>query len=201
MIFKSGWDLDTKISNLRRFGEIGDALADILLDLINTMSNIETRLIKIQATTEKLEGSLNQLVGNNEDLRNTLAKLDEKIAEIWRKTSYIELVMGAVSESYLSWRFVEELRTSKTEIIRIERNHIIDNEEIDLIVETPNETYIAEIKVKPRISDIGALLAKTDLLTSKVGIEKKVVPVIIGVYIGKEVSNYARSKNVLVYKF
>lgn len=77
------------------------------------MSNIETRLIKIQATTEKLEGSLNQLMGNNEDLRNTLAKLGEKIAEIGRKTSYIELVIGAVSDSYLSWRFVEELRTSK----------------------------------------------------------------------------------------
>jgi len=77
----------------------GDALADILLDLINTMANIETRLIKIQATTEKLEGSLNQLVGNNEDLRNTLAKIDEKITEISKIISRIELAMDYLASS------------------------------------------------------------------------------------------------------
>ncbi len=45
------------------------------------------------------------------------------------------------------------------------------------------------------------LLAKADLYIARTGTSKKVIPVLVGVYVGREVEEYASKKNVLVYKY
>ncbi len=195
------WDLSVKIDSLKKFGEIGETLADILTYLTRILSNISNRLNSLEFTIKKMEGNIDQLMKSHEDIADILSKLSEDIAELRQRSSRMELTMGAITESYLSWRFLEKLERENMEIKHIERNLIINNEEIDLVVDTTDKVYIVEIKVKPRISDIGALLAKTELYTSKTRTSKEVIPVIIGVYIGRDLENYARKKNVKIYKF
>jgi hypothetical protein len=55
------------------------------------------------------------------------------------------------------------------------------------------------VKTRPKIADVGALLAKCDVAQQKLG--KPAIPVLTGVMIGREVETYARGKGVTIMKF
>ena len=62
------------------------------------------------------------------------------------------------------------------------------------------EVLIAvEAEAKPRHSDVGALLAKAELLRAKTG-HPHVEPVLASVYAGREVEAYAKQKGVKIIK-
>jgi predicted ATP-grasp superfamily ATP-dependent carboligase len=82
-------------------------------------------------------------------------------------------------------------------VLRRERN--VDLDGVDLLVETDRHVYVVEVKTRPKIADVGALLAKCDVAQQKLG--KPAIPVLTGVMIGREVETYARGKGVTIMKF
>ncbi|OYT27321.1 MAG: hypothetical protein B6V02_00040 [Thermoprotei archaeon ex4572_64] len=92
----------------------------------------------------------------------------------------------------------EELTIKGEKILKRRRGWIIENEEIDLLIETEKYVYVIEVKLQPKHSHIGELLSKVDLV-KKYFPEKDVKPILIGSLIGKEIVSYAVSKGVEVY--
>ncbi len=76
----------------------------------------------------------------------------------------------------------------------------INDTDIDLFIETDKTVYVIEVKVKPKHEDIGALLAKTDLVRKRYP-DKKVIPVLAGALVGREIEDYVREKKVVVYVY
>ena len=56
-----------------------------------------------------------------------------------------------------------------------------------------------EVKIRPRVEDVGALLAKAEVVRNALG--KEAVPVLTGAWIGDDVEKYARGMGVLVYSY
>ena len=120
-----------------------------------------------------------------------------------KRFSRLEETLGAMAESQYS-RYVwddlkEELKARGEAVIRRARNAKVDNVDIDLLVETDSRVYVVEVKIRPKVEDVGALLAKADVVKSALG--KEAVPILTGAWIGDEVEKYARSKGVLVYRY
>ncbi len=68
------------------------------------------------------------------------------------------------------------------------------------MVTTDRAAYVVEVKVRPTINDVGALLAKADVVREKLG--KPIVPILTGSYIGSEVEAYAKGKGgVRMYRY
>uniref|UniRef100_A0A7J3N033 DUF3782 domain-containing protein n=1 Tax=Ignisphaera aggregans TaxID=334771 RepID=A0A7J3N033_9CREN len=128
-----------------------------------------------------------------------------KIDELSRRVSNLELVVGALTESTYARYVYEDLEKDlvhrNKRILKKIRNARIDETEIDLVIETDTLVYVVEIKVKPRHEDIGALLAKIDLVKKSLYPNKDVVGVIAGALIGREIELYAKEKNVAVYTY
>ncbi|MEM4942822.1 MAG: hypothetical protein QXG46_05830, partial [Ignisphaera sp.] len=122
-----------------------------------------------------------------------------------RRVSNLELVVGALTEStyarYVYEDLEKELVHRNERIIKKIRNARIDETEIDLVIETDTLVYVVEIKVKPRHEDIGALLAKIDLVKKNLYPDKDVVGIIAGALIGREIEVYAKEKNIAVYTY
>ena len=127
----------------------------------------------------------------------------KRFDDIERRLSNVETTLGASVEAQFS-RYVwddlkEELKARGEAVIRRARNAKVDNVDIDLLVETDSRVYVVEVKIRPRVEDVGALLAKADVVKSALG--KEVVPILTGAWIGDEVEKYARGKGVLVYSY
>ncbi|MGC8583845.1 MAG: hypothetical protein ACP5MH_08955, partial [Thermoproteus sp.] len=132
--------------------------------------------------------------------------LDDYLAfkeDTTRRLSRLEEGLGAVTEALFS-RYVWEdlsvdIRTAGEFVVRRVRNADFDGVDVDLLVETDKRIFVVEVKVRPRIEDVGALLAKAEVVASKAN--KPVVPVLTGALVGREVEAYARGKGVLVYVY
>lgn len=124
-------------------------------------------------------------------------------SEVNKRFSRLEENLGALTEAVYTryvWEDLStELRASGEAVVRRIRNAEFDGVEVDLLVETEKRVYVVKVKVRPRIDDVGALLAKAEVVGSQVG--KPVVPVLAGSYVGREVEAYARGKGVLVFTY
>ena len=120
-----------------------------------------------------------------------------------RRFSRIEETLGALTEAVYTryvWEDLStELRASGEAVVRRIRNADFDVVEVDLLVETEKRVYVVEVKVRPRIDDVGALLAKAEVVGGQIG--EPVVPVLAGSYVGREVESYAKGKGVLVFTY
>jgi Holliday junction resolvase-like predicted endonuclease len=129
-------------------------------------------------------------------------KMEKKRWEAANKRfARIETSLGAIAEAQFS-RYVweelrEEIKGRGEAVLRRERN--VDLDGVDLLVETDRHVYVVEVKTRPKIADVGALLAKCDVAQQKLG--KPAIPVLTGVMIGREVETYARGKGVRIMKF
>ncbi|MEM0484547.1 MAG: hypothetical protein QW434_07635 [Pyrobaculum sp.] len=120
-----------------------------------------------------------------------------------RRFSRLKEGLGALTEA-VYMRYVwedlgEVIRASGERVVRRVRNADFDGVEVDLLIETEGRVYVVEVKARPRIDDVGALLAKAEVVGRKLG--KPVASVLAGSYIGREVEAYARGKGVLVYVY
>ena len=124
-------------------------------------------------------------------------------SEVNKRFSRLEENLGALTEAVYTryvWEDLStELRALGEAVVRRIRNADFDGVEVDLLVETEKRVYVVEVKVRPRIDDVGALLAKAEIVGSQVG--KPAVPVLAGSYVGREVEAYARGKGVLVFTY
>jgi len=155
------------------------------------------------AGTIGLGGILEELKRLREDFEKWI-KMEKKRWEAANKRfARIETTLGAIAGAQFS-RYVweelrEEIKGRGEAVLRRERNVDLDGVDIDLLVETDRHVYVVEVKTKPKIADVGALLAKCDVAQQKLG--KPAIPVLTGVMIGREVETYARGKGVRMMKF
>lgn len=123
--------------------------------------------------------------------------------EVNKRFSRLEEGLGALTEStytHYVWEDLNaELTTSGEVVLRRVRNADFDGVDVDLFVETDKRVYVVEVKVRPRVEDVGALLAKAEVVGDKVG--KPAVPVLAGALMGKDVLSYAKGKGILVYVY
>ncbi|MEM0468714.1 MAG: hypothetical protein QXT27_05925 [Pyrobaculum sp.] len=127
----------------------------------------------------------------------------KRFDNIERRLSNVETTVGAVAESQYS-RYVwedlkEEIKARGELVIRRVRNAKVDNVDVDLLVETDRRVYVVEVKIRPKIDDVGALLAKAEVVKAALG--KEAVPILTGAWIGDDVEKYAREKGVLIYSY
>ena len=123
--------------------------------------------------------------------------------DVVRRLSKLEESHGAAVEAQFSRYVWEDLReaisASGESIVRRMRNADFDGVDVDLLVETEGRAFVVEVKTRPRVEDVGALLAKAEIVRDKLG--KPVVPVLTGALIGREVEAYARGKGIQVYSY
>ncbi|MEM1897152.1 MAG: hypothetical protein QXD93_05605 [Ignisphaera sp.] len=152
-----------------------------ILDILRRLDAIEKRLEEHSKRLEELTNVVTMLVKKTTDLEQTIGGLTE--ASIAR---------------YVYEDLAKELYHKGEHILKRVRNARLDDVDIDLLIETNRSVYVVEVKVKPRHGDIGILLSKIDLV-KKHYIEKEVIGILAGVWIGKEVENYAKEKGIMVY--
>ncbi|WP_052296953.1 nuclease-related domain-containing protein [Pyrolobus fumarii] len=93
---------------------------------------------------------------------------------------------------------MQEVAASGDRLLSWERNARIDTEDIDLLIVTEKRVYVVEVKVQPKHADVGALLAKAEIVARR-NPGREVIPVLTGARIGREIVQYALSKGVRVY--
>jgi len=144
---------------------------------------------------------LEELKRLREDFEKWIKIEEERWEAANKRFARIETTLGAIAEAQFS-RYVweelrEEIKGRGEAVLRRERN--VDLDGVDLLVETDRHVYVVEVKTRPKIADVGALLAKCDVAQQKLG--KPAIPVLTGVMIGREVETYARGKGVTIMKF
>ncbi len=135
---------------------------------------------------------------------NEFARIqEERWQEAFKRFSRLELELGAVTESMYSRYFWddlrEELKASGESVLEKVRNAVVDGVEVDMLIVTDRSVYVVEVKVKLDIGDVEALLARAEVVSSRLG--KPVVPVLAGALIGGDVRSYAESKGVKIYSY
>jgi hypothetical protein len=153
------------------------------------------------AGTIGLGGILEELKRLREDFEKWIKIEKERWEAADKRFARIETTLGAIAEAQFSRYVWEELREEMKgrgeAVLRRERN--VDLDGVDLLVETDRHVYVVEVKTRPKIADVGALLAKCDVAQQKLG--KPAIPILTGVMIGREVEAYARGKGVRIMKF
>ena len=144
---------------------------------------------------------LEELKRLREDFEKWIKMEKERWEAADKRFARIETTLGAIAEAQFSRYIWEELRKEirgrGEAVLRRERNVELDG--VDLLVETDRHVYVVEVKTRPKIADVGALLAKCDVAQQKLG--KPAIPVLTGVIIGRELETYARGKGVTIMKF
>jgi hypothetical protein len=144
---------------------------------------------------------LEELKRLREDFEKWINMEKERWEAANKRFAHIETTLGAIAEAQFSRYVWEELREEiegrGEAVLRRERN--VDLDGVDLLVETDKHVYVVEVKRRPKIADVRALLAKCDVAQQKLG--KPAIPVLTGVMIGREVETYARGKGVRIMKF
>lgn len=153
------------------------------------------------AGTIGLGGILEELKRLREDFEKWIKMAKKRWEAANKRFARIETTLGAIAEAQFS-RYVweelrEEIRGRGEAVLRRERN--VDLDGVDLLVETDRHVYVVEVKTRPKIADVGALLAKCDVAQQKLG--KPAIPILTGVMIGREVEAYARGRGVRIMKF
>ncbi len=164
-------------------------------------ARLEERQQKLEERFAKLEERFARLEERQQRLEERQMKLEEIVEHIRRRQDLMALELGALTESFYSKAFLddlkEEIKIEGDEIVSRRRNLRIDGEEIDLLIETKKRVYVVEVKVKPKRSDIGELIAKADLVRSKYG-GKIIIPLLAGSLISHEIEKYAEEKGVKI---
>ena len=208
--FKKLYERQQKLEE--RFAKLEERFAKLeerIVKLEERQQELEERFVKLEERFAKLEERFAKLEERQQETENILISVLDKLSALYEsfetlrhRVELLSLEVGALAESTYSRFVLEELRSEATakgeSIISWRRNYRVDGEDIDLLVETDKTVYIVEVKVKPKHSDVGALLAKADLVAKRYP-GKNVVPVLAGAMIGSEVEEYAEQRKIRVY--
>ena len=205
----------------RKFNEILEELREHRKKLIEHDRKFNEILEELKVHRKKLEEHDRKFNAIQEEIKKIWIKLEEhdrkfneileEIKRIWEKLgehgsklTRIELEVGVLSESFYCKAVWDDLREEITargeKIVYRKRNARIDNVDIDLLVETDKRIYLIEVKVRPKHKHIGDLLVKADIAKKKYP-GKEVVLILAGAMIGREIEEYAKEKNILVYNY
>ncbi len=178
-----------------------EAIERKLLEHDKRFEVIERKLLEHDKRFEAIE---RKLLEHDEKFRSIIEevrKIWEEIRGLNRRVSRLEDTLGALSESVYAKFFLDsviyELTARGERLERWERNARIDGEDIDLLIVAERTVYVVEVKVKPKHGDVGALLAKAEVVARHYP-GRRVVPVLTGARIGREVAEYAAGKGVRV---
>ncbi len=171
------------------------------------LSEIKTIWQKIEELTRRMDELSRRVDGLSkrvDDLSGRVDEQSERINKLSAGQSMLGVQIGALAESIYArflWEDIrEEIEMSGKRVLRRARNIRIDDKEVDLLVETDDSVYVVEIKVQPEHEDVNSLLVKSDL-AARLYAGKKVIPVLAGTLIGREVVSYAESRGVKVYVY
>ncbi|MEM2928366.1 MAG: hypothetical protein QXP60_05325 [Nitrososphaerota archaeon] len=133
-----------------------------------------------------------------------LEEHSKAISQLIHSQGILGMELGALTESTYANFILEDLSkiiaSNKENILLRYRNERIDEKDIDLLIITERHAYVVEIKIHPRIGDINELLLKKDIIIKNYP-DKEVVPILTGALIGKDIEQYAKSKDIKVYKY
>jgi len=169
----------------------------------------EIRLLREEQVKQSkiLEEHSKVLKEHSEILKEHSRVLEEHskaLGQLIHGQGILGMELGALTESTYANFLLEDLSkiiaSNKESILLKYRNERIDEKDIDLLVITERHAYIAEIKIHPRVEDINELLLKKDIIIKNYP-DKEVIPILTGTLIGKDIEQYAKSKNVKVYKY
>jgi len=183
-------------------GEVGKLVKALIMmpEVVKELIGVE--LADVRARLTELSGYVRDVKSLVEKLSDSVAELNAKYSELNRRVSRIEVDVGGLVEAILSRVVVEELKSMGYRVKETHRNYRVDEEDIDLLIvaekDGVEQHFVVEIEVKPTHSDVGLLLSKANLYESRVGVKPK--PILAGVWIGREVEVYARSKGVEIFK-
>ncbi len=180
-----------------------EAIEKKLVEHDKRLEAIEKKLLEHDKRFEAIEKKLLEHDEKFREILEEIRKIWEKIAELNRRLSHVEDNIGALTEAMLSWFTASDLKDllDRDEFIVSKiRNARVNEEDIDLLIVTNKRVFVVEIKVRPRHKDVGALLAKGDLV-SKMYPGKRIELVLAGTRVGGEILEYAESKGIrtLIY--
>jgi len=181
-----------------------EAIERKLLEHDKRFEAIERKLLEHDRRFEAIERRLEEHDRKFNEILEEIKKIWLRLEEHNRRISNVEMILGALTESFYSKALLddlrEELKAKGERIVARIRNARVDESDIDLLVETDRTVYVAEVKVRPRHEDVGSLIAKRDLVAERFP-GKRVVAVLAGALIGREVEEYARQRGVEVYRY
>jgi len=190
---------DEEIAELRR------EMNKLREDMVNGFKRHDIELTKLREDMvngfkrhdEMFEKHWNEIQRLREDMNKGFILMNKRL-------SRVELELGALSEAVYTKNLLDDLmsrfKLNGEEILFKKRNVRIDEEDIDLLIETNKMIYIVEVKVKPKHEDVGRLLAKGDVV-KKHYIGKEIKLILTGALIGDKIEEYAKSKGVEVYNY
>ncbi len=192
------------LGEIRRLREQFNKLWLKSLEYNKRFEVIERKLLEHDKRFEVIERKLLEHDKKFEAILDETKRIWLALNEHNRRIGRIELELGALIESFYSKALWDDLRedvkAKGEKVLRRERGIRLDNVDIDLLVETDKSVYVVEVKVKPKHEDVGVLLSKADIVRKHYP-DKRIVVILAGAYIGREVRDYAREKGVEVYVY
>jgi len=177
--------------------KIWEEIAKLREDMVKGFERHDREIEKLWAEIIRLREDFNKLYEKFLDH-------DKRLLEHGKRLSRIELELGALSESFYCkalWDDLrEEIQRAGERVVLKKRNALVGEEEVDMLVVTDRRVYVVEVKVKPKHEDVGRLVAKADVARKHYP-DREVVAILAGAMIGREIEEYAREKNILVYQY
>jgi len=186
-------------------------LEERFVKLEERFAKLEERFAKLEERQQRLEEEFVKLSKRQQDLEEMMYRVFDKVIElseglerVRRRQELIAMEVGALTESTYCrflWEDLKwEIESSGDKVVSRRRNARIDGEDIDLLVETSRKVYVVEVKVRPKASDVGKLVAKAEIVGRRYA-DKEVVPVLTGAMSGEDVESYAAKKGVKVFAY
>jgi archaellum component FlaC len=162
---------------------------------------------RVEEHSRRLEELTRRVEEHSRVLREHSMRLEEltrAVEALARRVSRLEEVTGALAESMYSKStlelVLEEARAAGERVESWRRNARLDGEDIDLLVVTDRSVYVVEVKVKPKQRHVGEVLVKAELASRRYPV-RRVVAILAGARVGREVEDLASSKGVRVYSW
>ena len=202
--FKELLDRFTRLEERQaRLEERQERLEERFLKLEERQRILEERQLRLEERQQKLEERFARLEEEFIKLAKMVDRIEADLKEVRRIVGHTRRDVGALAEvlySRIVWEDLrEEIRERGETIIRRNKNFIVDNVEVDLLVETDKAVYVVEIKVQPNHHDVNNLVKKAEIVRTR--FDKRCVPVLAGTWIGDDVRRYARGKDVVILEY
>ncbi len=164
---------------------------------------LEERFARLEERFLRLEERQQKLEERQQRLEERQQRLEEEIISLRRVVEHTRRDVGALTEamySRMAWEDLrEEIRARGERVISRRRNVRVNGYDIDLIIEAETSVYVVEVKIQPNHHDVNELLEKSKTVEKLTG--KRVIPVLVGTWIGGEVRGYCREKGVSIIEY
>jgi vacuolar-type H+-ATPase subunit I/STV1 len=167
-----------------------------MLELAERQQKLEERMIE-------LEKRMLELAERQQKLEERMIEVEEELIHVRRLSELNRRDVSAITEALYSRWVLETIEKEASvrgeSILGIYRNYLVKDREIDLVVETDKSIYCVEVKIQPNHHDVDELWSKAQILRDT--FMKQVIPIIAATWVGRETSEYAKSKNVRVIAY